>query len=71
MRVRDVPTDSLFRFVGSDTIYVANGNGWHDIVGGYCGGPWWNDSRDVEPITKLEEPCKSTETNSRGVSKRS
>lgn len=54
MRLRDLSTGELFRFVDRDGVYESRGNGWFSTVEGYDGGPWYSKPEDYDLVERLQ-----------------
>lgn len=48
MRLRDLPTNAKFSFIGSSVHYTYGGNGWYRRSTGSDGGPWHDDGLELE-----------------------
>ena len=54
MRLRDLSTGELFRFVNRDGVYESRGSGWFSTVDGYDGGPWYSKPEDYDIVERLQ-----------------
>lgn len=58
VRLREVPEGLSFRFLrgagATGREYQSRGNGWYDVAGGGCGGPWAGADDFVDLIPPFE-----------------